>query len=139
VSWVWMAVALAIFWRATRSQLVKTPGYRLLFLLVVVGLLLICMLPEAAFVLPTLDAVGLDIVTIWAGFELRHYILFLARLSGMPTLNVIRRGLGPPVGRCLSFILAPTKPEMLPCACVWMLIAFRVVVASLRVPPQAHG
>lgn len=70
----WMAVAT--FVRATRSPLIKAPAHRVLFLLVVVGVLLICTLPEAAFVLPALDSVGPDIVTILVALELRHYILF---------------------------------------------------------------
>jgi hypothetical protein len=40
---------------------------------------------EAAFVLPALDAVGLDIVTIFAALELRHYLASVARLVGIPT------------------------------------------------------
>ena len=77
MNWLWMAVAIAMFVRATRSPLIKAPAHRALFLLVIVGALLIGTLPEAAFVLPALDAVGLDIVTILVALELRHYILFL--------------------------------------------------------------
>jgi len=58
------------------------PAYRVLFLLVVIGLLLIAVLPEAAFVLPAVDAVGLDIVTIFAALELRHYLASVARVVG---------------------------------------------------------
>jgi hypothetical protein len=67
------------------SPLVEPPAYRVLFLLVVIGVLLISVLPEAAFVLPALDAVGLDIVTIFAALELRHYLASVARLVGIPT------------------------------------------------------
>ena len=67
-----VCMAVATFVRATRSPLIKAPAYRVLFLLVVVGVLLICTLPEAAFVLPAFDAVGLDIVTILVAFQLRH-------------------------------------------------------------------
>ena len=49
---------------AIGSPLIEPPTYRALFLLIVIGVLLISVLPEAALVLPTLDAVGLDIVTI---------------------------------------------------------------------------
>ena len=41
---------------AIGSPLIKPPPYRVLFLLVVIGVLLISVLPEAAFVLPALDA-----------------------------------------------------------------------------------
>ena len=134
----WMA--LATFVRATRSPLIKAPAYRVLFLLVVVGVLLICTLPEAAFVLPALDAVGLDIVTILVALELRHYILFLARLVGVPTsVNGFRRGLAPLVSRCLAIMIAPANPNMWPYACMWILIAFRIVMGSMTVPPQAQG
>ena len=64
---------------AISSPLIRSPPYRVLFVLVLVGILLIATLPEAAFVLPTLDAVGLDIVTFLAALELRHYLAALGR------------------------------------------------------------
>ena len=135
---VWMAIAP--FVRAIRSPLIKAPAYRVLFLLVAAGLLLICMLPEGAFVLPVFDAIGLDIVTILVAFELRHYILVLMRLVGIPTLvNAFRPRIVPLLSRCLAAMIAPTKPEMLPCACTWILIAFRVVMSSMKAPPQVQG
>lgn len=141
VNWLvtaWMTVAT--FVRATRSPLIKAPAYRVLFLLVVAGVLLICTLPEAAFVLPALDALGLDIVTILVAFELRHYMLFLARLVGVPTsVNGFRRGLAPLLSRCLASMIAPTNPKIWPYACMWILIAFRIVMGSMKVPPQAQG
>jgi hypothetical protein len=70
---------------AIGSPLIAPPAYRVLFLLVVIGVLLISVLPEAAFVLPALDAVGLDIVTIFAALELRHYLASVARVVGTPT------------------------------------------------------
>jgi hypothetical protein len=110
-------MAVAPFVRATRSPLIKAPAYRVLFLLVAAGVLLICALPEAAFVLPALDALGLDIVTILVALELRHSILVLMR---------------PLLSRCLAFMLAPTKLEMLPYACMWILIAFRIVMGRMK-------
>jgi len=70
---------------AIGSPMIASPAYRMLFLLVAIGLLLIAVLPEAAFVLPAVDAVGLDIVTIFAAFELRHYLGAAARAMGIPT------------------------------------------------------
>jgi hypothetical protein len=141
VNWlvnVWMAVAP--FVRATRSSLIKAPAYRVLFLLVVVGILLICTLPEAAFVLPALDTVGLDIVTIFVAFELRHYVLYITRLVGVPTfVNALRRELAPLVSRCLASMIAPTNPRVWPYACTCMVIAFRIVIGGMKVPPQAQG
>jgi len=64
------------------ADMMAPPAYRVLFLLVVIGLLLIAVLPEAAFVLPAVDAVGLDIVTIFAALELRHYLASVARVVG---------------------------------------------------------
>jgi len=73
---------------AFRSALIKTPAYRALFLVVVVGVLLICLVPEAALVLPAVDAVGLDIVTILAALELRHYLAsVLSRCGGVLRTN----------------------------------------------------
>lgn len=135
---VWMVIAPLV--RAARSPLIKAPAYRVLFLLVAAGVLLICTLPEAAFVLPAFDAIGLDIVTILVALELRHYILGLVRLVGVPTfVNSCRAGIAPLLSRCLAFMIAPTKPEMLPYACMWILIAFRVAMGSMKVPPQVHG
>ena len=125
---------------AIRSPLIEPPTYRILFLLVAVGVLLISVLPEAAFVLPALDAVGLDIVTILVALELRHYILFLVRLVGVPTsVNGFRRGLAPLVSRCLAIMIAPTNPKIWPYSCMWILIAFRIVMGSMKIPPQARG
>jgi len=142
VNWLitgWMTVATLV--RATRSPLVKAPAYRVLLLLVAAGVLLICMLPEAAFVVPVLDAVGLDIVTILVALELRQYILLLARLAGVPTSvnGRLRRGLAQLVSRCLAIMIAPTNPNMWPSACMWMLIAYRIVMGSMKLPPQAQG
>ena len=136
---VWMAIAP--FVRATRSPLIKAPAYRVLFLLVAAGVLLICTLPEGAFVLPAFDVVGLDIVTILVALELRHYILVLMRLVGLPTIvNGFRPGIAPLLSRCLTFMIAPTKPEMLPYACMWIRIAFRIVMGRMKVPPpQVQG
>lgn len=126
--------------RASRSALLKAPAHRVLFLLVVVGVLLICLLPEAAFVLPALDAVGLDIVTILVAFELRHYVLSLARLAGAPTsVNGFRRGLVQLSNRCLAITIAPTNPNIWPYACMWALIAFRIVMGSLKPGPQGQA
>lgn len=140
VNWivnVWMAVAP--FVRATRSSLIKAPIYRVLFIVVVVGVVLICTLPEAAFVLPALDSLGLDIVTIFVALELRHYVIFLARLVGAPTsVNGVRRGLASFVNRWLAVTIAPTNPNIWLYASMWILIAFRIVMGSTRVPPQAQ-
>lgn len=98
------------------------------------------MLPEAALVLPALDAVGLDVVTILVAFELRHYILLLVRLPGVPTsVNGFRRELAPVVSCCLATIVAPTNPKMWPYACMWALVAFRIVMGSMKLPTQAQG
>jgi len=122
------------------SALIKTPAYRALFVLVLIGVLLIGMLPEAAFVLPTLDTVGLDVVTILVAFELRHYLFSVARLvGGRTSANGLRGGVVPIVSRCLAFVVAPTKPEMLPHTCAWLLVACRSVMGSVKVPPQAYG
>ena len=128
---VWMVLAPLV--RASRSPLIKAPADRVLFLLVVAGVLLICMLPEAAFVLPTFEAIGLDIVTILVALQLRHYILGLVRLVGVPTfVNGFRAGIAPFLSRCLAFMIAPTKPELLPYACLWVLVAFRVVMGNAQ-------
>lgn len=99
---------------AIRSPLMKPPTYRVLFLLVVIGIMLISMLPEAAFVLPAVDAVGLDIVTIFAALELRHY---LAALVVIPT----------------SVAVYLRAPALVPYACMWVLIWIRMLTGTMRV------
>jgi hypothetical protein len=106
---------------AIRSPLIEPPTYRILFLLVVVGVLLISVLPEAAFVLPALDAVGLDIVTILVALELRHYLTSVARLVGVPTfLAVYGRGPAQAISRCRNVIR--TNPVLWARTYVWPLI-----------------
>ena len=89
---------------AIGSPLMAPPAYRVLFLLVVIGLLLIAVLPEATFVLPAVDAVGLDIVTIFAALELRHY-------------------LAQAVSRCGAVLR--TNPVLWLYSCTWALIWLR--------------
>lgn len=136
MNWLVMAwMAVATFVRAIRSPLIKTPAYRGLFLLVVLGVLLVCAVPEAAFVIPTFDALGLDIVTILVAFELRHYILSLARVvSGRTSVRALRRGLAPLMSSFLASMIAPTNPKIWPYACMWIVIAFRIVMGSMEAP-----
>jgi hypothetical protein len=62
-----------------------------LLLLVFVGIVLISTLPEAAVVLPALDAVGLDLVTILVALELRHYLAAVAGLVPIPRRLAVYR------------------------------------------------
>ena len=94
---------------AISSPLIGSPSYRLLFLLVLIGILLISMQPEAAFMLPTLDAVGLDIVTFLAALELRHYLAAVTRPVQIPK----------------SVAVHVTKPALWLYACMWPLIWVR--------------
>ena len=94
---------------AISSPLIESPGYRVLFVLVLIGLLLIATLPEAAFVLPTLDAVGLDIVTFLAALELRHHLAALARAVHIPGGVVVHL----------------TNPALWLYACIWPVIWVR--------------
>lgn len=112
---------------ALRSPLIERPTYRVLFLLVVIGVLLIAMLPEAAFVFPAVDAVGLDIVTIFAALELRHYLDAVARRVGIPTSAAayLRVGTGV-VSRCREVLR--THPVLWLYACMWPVIWLRTHV-----------
>ena len=113
--------------RAFGSPLIEPLAYRVLFLLVVIGLLLISMMPEAAFVLPAIDAVGLDIVTIFAALELRHYLDSVARRVGIPTsAAVYRRALTEVVSRCRDVLR--TNPVLWLYACMWPVIWLRTHV-----------
>jgi len=109
---------------AFRSALIQTPAYRALFLVVVVGVLLICLVPEAALVLPAVDAVGLDIVTILAALELRHYLASVARLVGFPTSIAVHFSAAAQVlSRCGGVLR--TNPALWLYACMWPVIWLR--------------
>lgn len=71
----------------------KPPALRVLFLLVFVGALLISALPQAVFILPVLDVIGMDVVTVIVALELRHYLSAVtrfARLTMHPMVWVYR-------------------------------------------------
>lgn len=117
---------------AVRSPLIEPPTYRALFLLVLIGAFLISVLPEAAFVLPALDAVGLDIVTILVVFELRYYLASAARLVGIPTnVDVYVRMPVQIVRRCGDTLR--TNPRLWLYACMWPLIWLRTIKGTM--PP----
>jgi len=103
--------------RAIGSPLIQTPAYRTLFVLVILGALLIATLPEAAFVLPALDAVGLDLVTIIVALELRHYLAALAPAQV--------------VSRCRDILR--TNPILWLYQSVWVLIWIRKVMGTTRI------
>ena len=131
------SMAVAAFARGFRSPLLRAPAYRMLFVLVVAGAVLICLLPEAVFILPALDAVGLDIATILVAFELRHYLLSLAQVMGFPTsLDACRRGVATIPGRRA---IALVHPRLWPYACLWALIALRTFLGSMTIPQRAGG
>ena len=112
---------------AIGSPLIESPAHRVLFLLIIIGILLISTQPEAAFVLPALDAVGLDIVTIFAALELRHYLASLARLAGIPTSVAFYLRLpAAVVSRCRDVLRM--NPMLWLYACMWPLIWLRTHV-----------
>ncbi|HZF30780.1 MAG TPA: hypothetical protein VE907_16810 [Gammaproteobacteria bacterium] len=118
---------------AIGSPLIEPPTYRALFLLVLIGALLISVLPEAAFVLPALDAVGLDIVTILVVFELRHYLASAARFVGIPTNAGVYLRIPAQVARRCGDILR-TNPRLWLYACMWPLIWLRTIKGTM--PPS---
>jgi hypothetical protein len=122
---------------AIGSPLIKPPAYRMFFLLVVIGLLLISVLPEAAFVLPAVDALGLDIVTIFAAFELRHYLASVARLMGIPTSVAAYLRVPAQVIRHCGDVLR-MNPILWLYACMWPLIWLRTLSGTMNVPPPAQ-
>jgi hypothetical protein len=120
---------------ASGSPLIKSPAYRVLFLLVLIGVLLAGVLPEAAVVLPALDAVGLDIVTIWVASELRHYWASVAQLIGIPTSAAVYLRVPARVVRRCGDILR-TNPALWPYACMWPAIWLRTLMGKM---PLAHA
>jgi hypothetical protein len=94
---------------AISSPLIKPPSYRAMFVVVLIGVLLISTLPEAAYVLPTLDALGLDVVTFLAVLELRHYLGAFARSVRIPS----------------GVAVYVTNPALWLYACMWPLLWVR--------------
>jgi hypothetical protein len=121
---------------AMSSPLITPPGYRVVFVLVVIGVLLISTVPEAAFILPTLDAVGLDIVTILAALELRHYFASVAHLLvRIPTnVPVYLRVPTQVVRRCRDVLR--TNPVLWSYACMWAVIWIRALTGTMSPPAR---
>jgi len=105
--------------------------------LVVIGVMLIALLPEAAFVLPALDSVGLDIVTIFVALELRHYLVSVARLVRIPTgITVYLRSTAQAVSHWGEVMR--TNPVLSLYACMWLLIWLRMLTGTMRVSPSTQ-
>jgi len=113
---------------AIGSPLIEPPTSRVLFLLVVVGVLLICIVPEASFILPALDAVGLDVVTILIAFELRHYLAHVARMLSTSRSVAAVRGLARVAIRCRTGV--PAGPVFWLCYGLWAVMFVRALMAS---------
>jgi hypothetical protein len=121
--------------RAIRSSALEPRAYRVLFLQVVFGVVLISTLPEAAFVLPALDAVGLDIVTISVALELRYYLTSATQLVGIPTsVDVYLRVPAQLMSRCRDVLR--TNPVRWLYACMWLVIWTRTL--TMRATPPAQ-
>jgi hypothetical protein len=121
---------------AIGSPLIKPPAYRALFVLVLIGILIISTLPEAALVLPAIDVVGLDIVTILVALELRHYLASACRLAGFPTgVPVYFRMLIQVVSRRAG--LLRTNPTLWLYACMWLVIWHHTLMGRMKLPPAA--
>lgn len=112
-------------WGALGSALIKPPAYRALFVLVLIGVVLVATLPEAAFLLPALDAVGLDVVTVLAALELRHYWASVARLLGISAIVA-------------GFRRVQTKPELWPYQGMWLVIWVKMLSGTMRVSSPAQ-
>jgi hypothetical protein len=91
MSWLMIAIGIAIISvvRTIKSPAIEPPAYRVLLLLVVLGIVLISVLPEATFIIPAIDVVGLDLVTILVALELSHYLMFVGRMLGVPKIVAV--------------------------------------------------
>jgi len=59
---------------------------------------------------------------------------------GVPAfVNCFRPELAPLASRCVASIIAQTNPQIWLLACMWMLIAFRIVMGRMKVPRQTQG
>jgi hypothetical protein len=107
-----MGIAVIAVVRAIRSPVSEPLTYRVLFVLVVIGVVLISVLPEATFIIPALDLVGLDLVTILVALELSHYLISAGRMLGIPR------------------IVMRTNPILWLYACSWALISVRAFLGK---------
>jgi hypothetical protein len=132
-----LAVCLLLWKRSTLlkqrlgifgSPLLESRAYRALLVLVLIGILLVSMLPEAAFVLPALDAVGLEIVTFLVALELRHYLATTLRFLGSSP-NVCCGVLARAASRCVNVLR--TSPVLWLYACMWPLIWLRTIKGTM--------
>jgi hypothetical protein len=124
MSWLLIAISLAVIAvvRTFKSRTIEPPACRVLFILVLVGLVLTSMLPEARFIIPAIDVVGLDIVTILVALELSHYLMFVGRMLGVPKLvAVYHHAPGPAVARARD--ICRTNPRLWLYACSWAWIS----------------
>ncbi len=85
---------------------------------------------------PHVDAVGLDIVTIFAALELRHYVASVARVVGIPTsvavyLRVAAQ-VGEPLRRC------PTDEPGTMVVCVYVADDLAPYMGTMSVPPPVQ-
>jgi len=131
MSWLMIAMGIAVIAvvRAIRSPVSEAPTYRALFVLVVIGVVLISVLPEATFIIPAIDVVGLDLVTILVTLELSHYLICAGRMLGIPTIvGVYRRARAQVVSRCRDVVR--TNPALWLYACLWALISVRAFLGN---------
>jgi len=119
---------------AIRSPIMNPAAYKVLLIFVVVGVLLIAVLPESVFVLPALDAIGLDIATILVALELRHYLTTVRRLIRIRSvLALCRHGPEQLVHRFRETLRS--NPALQGYAVLWLLIITRWMLetaSSLR-------
>jgi hypothetical protein len=124
-----MGIAVIAVVRAIRSPVREPPTYRALFVLVLIGVVLICLLPEASVIIPALDIIGLDLVTILVALELSHYLIYAGRMLGIPRIvGVYRRAPAQVVSRCRDVMR--TNPILWLYACSWALISFRAFLGK---------
>ena len=97
--------------------------------MVLIGFVLLSVLPEATFVIPAIDAVGLDIVTILVALELSHYRMRLSRISGTPNFIVAYDRIpARMLARCRC--VARTNPLLWLYAFTWALISLRAFLGT---------
>jgi hypothetical protein len=131
MGWLMIAIGIAVIAvvRGIRSPALEPPAYRVLFLLVVIGVVVISVLPEATFIIPAIDVVGLDIVTILVALELSHYLISVNRMLGIARIVAIYRHAP---ARVMSHcrVVMRTNPVLWLYACTWALISFRAFMGK---------
>ena len=116
---------------AADSRVLPKPVHRTLLVLIVIGLLCIALMPEAWFVLPAFDAIGLDVVVALTALELGRYWSGAMRLVAARHVHALGRRL------LQVYVNLPSLRSTTPyyaIAALWLIVGAKVALHTLLPP-----